>query len=179
MAAKRIFHILTWRGFSLRARHHAIWSSLLLWGLLLALGRGLVLEWRQALLFSLGAILIHWISEFWHHFGHWLAGKAAGYPMNGLLLVYVLAVGRYPEDEPELPARIHMQRALGGPLASLLLTLAAGIALGRLWPGGGLPAYLSAVALLDNLLVFTLGALLPLGFTDGSTLMYWWPRRGP
>jgi hypothetical protein len=31
---------------------------------------------------------------------------------------------------------------------------------------------------LDNLLVFTIGSLLPLGFTDGSTLLAWWPRRG-
>jgi hypothetical protein len=30
---------------------------------------------------------------------------------------------------------------------------------------------------LDNLIVFTLGALLPLGFTDGSTLLYWWGKR--
>jgi hypothetical protein len=30
---------------------------------------------------------------------------------------------------------------------------------------------------LDNLLVFTLGAFLPLGFTDGSTLLRYWPQR--
>ena len=177
MNSKRSVHILTWRGFSLRARYHAIWSNLLLWALLLALGRGLGLAGVDAIWFSLGAITAHWFSEFWHHFGHWLAGKAAGYPMNGLLMVYVLAVGRYPQDEPELPARIHIQRALGGPLASLLLTLAAGALLGRLWPGGGVAAYLAAFAFLDNLLVFTLGALLPLGFTDGSTLLHWWPRH--
>jgi len=28
-----------------------------------------------------------------------------------------------------------------------------------------------------NLLVFGVGALLPLGFTDGSTLLTWLPRR--
>lgn len=177
MNLNRSFHILTWRGFSLHARYHAIWSSLLLGALLLALGRGLGLAGLDALWFSLGATMIHWFSEFWHHFGHWLAGKVAGYPMNGLLLVYVLAVGRYPQDEPDLPARVHIQRALGGPLASFLLTLAAGVLAGRLWPAGGVGAYLAAFAFLDNLLVFTLGALLPLGFTDGSTLMYWWPRR--
>ncbi len=177
MKSKRSFHILTWRSFSLRARYHAIWSSVLLWVLLLAMGRALGLDWSAALGFSLAATAIHWFSEFWHHFGHWVAGKAAGYPMNGLLLVYVLAVGRYPQDEPPLPARTHIQRALGGPLASLLLTLAAGALAGRLWPGGGAGAYVAAFAFLDNLLVFTLGALLPLGFTDGSTLLYWWPRR--
>jgi hypothetical protein len=30
---------------------------------------------------------------------------------------------------------------------------------------------------LDNLLVLTLGSFLPLGFTDGSTLLEWWGKR--
>jgi hypothetical protein len=29
---------------------------------------------------------------------------------------------------------------------------------------------------LDNLLVLTLGAFVPLGFTDGSTLLRWWGK---
>jgi hypothetical protein len=31
---------------------------------------------------------------------------------------------------------------------------------------------------LENLLLYGLGAFLPLGFTDGSTLLEWWPKRG-
>jgi hypothetical protein len=42
---------------------------------------------------------------------------------------------------------------------------------------GGVAFYVAAFFALDNLLVFTLGAFLPLGFTDGSTLLYWLPRR--
>jgi hypothetical protein len=30
---------------------------------------------------------------------------------------------------------------------------------------------------LENLFVFTLGAFLPLGFTDGSTLLRYWGKR--
>jgi hypothetical protein len=30
---------------------------------------------------------------------------------------------------------------------------------------------------LDNLLIFTLGVFVPLGFTDGSTLLRWWGKR--
>jgi hypothetical protein len=37
--------------------------------------------------------------------------------------------------------------------------------------------WVAALVLLDNLLVFTLGAFLPLGFTDGSTILRWWRRR--
>ena len=38
---------------------------------------------------------------------------------------------------------------------------------------GGAPVSL----LLNNLLVFTLRLHLPLGFTDGSTLLYWWSKQ--
>ena len=38
---------------------------------------------------------------------------------------------------------------------------------------GGLPWWLAAFVVADNLLVFTLGALMPLGFSDGSTLLRW------
>ncbi len=29
---------------------------------------------------------------------------------------------------------------------------------------------------IDNLFIFTIGSLLPLGFTDGSTLLHWWGK---
>jgi hypothetical protein len=39
----------------------------------------------------------------------------------------------------------------------------------------GGPAFILVIfTFIDNLLVFTAGALLPLGFTDGSTLLHWW-----
>jgi hypothetical protein len=44
--------------------------------------------------------------------------------------------------------------------------------------GEGVVWYVFVFFALDNLLFFTLGAFLPLGFTDGSTLLYWWPKRG-
>ncbi|MFQ5436102.1 MAG: hypothetical protein ACE5FD_14615, partial [Anaerolineae bacterium] len=80
-------------------------------------------------------------------------------------------------DEPELPAHIHLRRALGGPAASALLTLLAGLLALALRGAPGLRWPLAAFLFLDNLLVFTLGAFLPLGFTDGSTLLHYWPQR--
>lgn len=161
------------------ARADAIYSFLIVW-LLLALSARQFLDygWGGALLAGLLATVIHWLSEVWHHLGHWLAGKRLGYPMNGLTFVYAFALGRYPKDEPALPAEIHIQRALGGPIASLLLAALSAAWAYALWSPGGMAAHLAVFTFLDNLLVFTLGAFLPLGFTDGSTLLYWWPRRG-
>ena len=45
------------------------------------------------------------------------------------------------------------------------------------WPDGGLGWWLAVFAAFDNLLVLGLGAFAPLGFTDGSTILYWWGRR--
>ena len=94
------------------------------------------------------------------------AALAAGIPYQGSL-----------RDEGPLPAAVHVRRALGGPLASLVLTcIAAAIAL-ALRPLGGVLWWLALFFFLDNLLVLTLGAFLPLGFTDGSTLPHWWGKQ--
>lgn len=89
----------------------------------------------------------------------------------------LLAASQYPLDEPELPAVIHIRRALGGPIGSLIASLlAGGIAL-LLRNTGGVPWWVTLFFFLDNFVVFTLGSLLPLGFTDGSTLLVWWGKR--
>ena len=54
--------------------------------------------------------------------------------------------------------------------------MAGGLVL-LLRPLGGLPLFLAVFSFFDNLLVFTIGALLPLGFTDGSTILTWWDQR--
>jgi hypothetical protein len=90
--------------------------------------------------------------------------------MVGVRLWGVLSASVYPPDEPPLPRGVHVWRALGGPLASALLSALALIPPAALPAGGGL-WWLVVFFLLDNALVFTLGALLPLGSTDGSTLV--------
>jgi hypothetical protein len=71
---------------------------------------------------------------------------------------------------------VHIQRALGGPAGSLLYTLLWGAVLLLLRPLGqsGVMWWVTAYLFLSNLLIFTLGAFLPLGFTDGSTLLRYW-----
>jgi len=132
----------------------------------------------QALLGGLLAVLLHWAGVFAHQFGHAWAARSTGFPMTGIRLgaLGVLSTSLYPAEEPDLPAAVHIRRALGGPFASLLLALAAGI-IAFLWRGGG-PAWAAWLFFtLDNLVILGLGSFLPLGFTDGGTLMRWWGKH--
>lgn len=123
------------------------------------------------------AIVLYWIASLGHHYGHAIAAKRTGYAMSAIRPWMLLGKSLYPKDEPDLPAEIHIQRALGGPVFSLTLSAVAGALVWATRPGGGLPYYLMLFFFWINFLIFGLGALLPLGFTDGSTLLYWLPRR--
>jgi hypothetical protein len=165
-------------GLELSARPSAIAGSLALWAIFGAIGVGLLnLSLGLAVAAGLIAVALHWTSEVLHNLGHAWAARQTGYPMVGVQLWGVLSMSVYPPDEPALPARVHIQRALGGPLGSLLVTLAAAVLVLALRGTQGVGWWLALFLLLDNLLVFTLGALIPLGFNDGGTLFYWWGRR--
>lgn len=120
--------------------------------------------------------LLHWLSEFLHHLGHAGAARRTGYPMRGVKFVHVLALSQYPKDEPPLSGKIHIRRALGGPLMSGVVTIVAFLILLVAQNGGGLVYWIALWFFLDNLLVFFLGAFLPLRFTDGSTILQWWGK---
>jgi hypothetical protein len=143
----------------------------------------------HAILGAFSCTLLHFFSEFWHQLGHSWAARRTGYPMIGVRFWWLLGQSIYPKDEPPLPGKTHIQRALGGPTASFLLTMIAGVLhlISALLIANApleetYPSYLVAFFhitlffFLDNLLVFTLGAFLPLGFTDGSTILRWWGK---
>lgn len=138
-----------------------------------------VLKWRPytAMFGGLLGTAAHSGSELWHQLGHARAAQLAGFPMHGVQFWGPLATSVYPRNEGMLTPETHIQRALGGPIFSLLLALAAGALSLLAKPSGGLPLFLAAFSFFDNLLVFSLGAFLPLGFTDGDTLRRWWPQR--
>jgi hypothetical protein len=164
-------------GLNLSYRLSAIAGSLLLWAILSAVGIALLdLSLGVALGAGLIAVALHWVSELLHNLGHAWAARRAGYPMIGVQLWGILSMSIYPPDEPALPANIHIRRALGGPLGSLLVTLAAGMLALIVHSGGGALWWIALFFFLDNLLVFTLGAMLPLGFNDGSTMLRWWGK---
>ena len=174
------YRLGTLAGLQLRATLLAFAGSILLLVLLSGFAIGaLHLPPGQALLGSLLAVLLHWIAALAHHLGHAWAARRTGHPMRGVRfgMLGILATSLYPPDELALPAQIHIQRALGGPMGSLLftlVTLATGLVLQT---AGESLGWVGTIFFLDNLLVFGLGPFLPLGFTDGSTLLHWWRKR--
>lgn len=164
-------------GLTLSASLSAALASLLAWALLWGSAFWLLgLDAGGSAFFALLALALHWSSVLAHHLGHAWAAQQVGYPMHGVRFWAVMGTDLYPADEPDLPAAIHVRRALAGPVVSILLTLIAAAVTVAARPLGGLLWWLIAWCSLDNLLL-TIGGLLPLGFTDGDTLIRWWGKR--
>jgi len=70
-----------------------------------------------------GLLLI--IMNVIHTVGHILSGNRVGAPMKANLVTATYHVNLYPDDPPSLPPRIHLGRALGGPLLNILAGLTA------------------------------------------------------
>jgi hypothetical protein len=157
----------------LTADRTAAGGLLLLWAIFSALGlKFFRLRPGAALTGGFLAAALHFLSELWHQSGHARAAEQTGYPMQGVHLRGVLGASLYPDDEPPLPGEIHVERALGGPKASALLAAAGGLLALVARPNGGIAYMVAALLALENLLIFTLGAFIPLPFfeTDGETL---------
>jgi hypothetical protein len=170
----KIYQLGKVAGLKLSARQSVIPAFILLWAALAAIGIWAIrLPVLGAIAGGLLAAVLHFISEFWHQLGHSTAARMTGYPMSGVQFWGPLSTSLYPPKERKLPASIHIRRALGGPTASFLLALVAGILVLMLSSVGGTTWWVAFFFFLDNLLVFTLGSFLPLGFNDGSTLLYW------
>jgi hypothetical protein len=171
--------LFTIAGINVQFNQSGLIGTAVLWLVLTLLAWWwLPLSPTQVVLFGVAATFLHWFGEFLHQMGHAAVARRLGYPMQRIRAWYVLAAGLYPKDEPPLPAKIHIRRALGGPAVSLILSILGVVLVGVLRPFAGLPFYLAVFFALENFFVFFIGALLPLGFTDGSTLLYWWPKRG-
>ncbi len=132
----------------------------------------------EALLAGLLCTILHWLSELIHQLGHAWAAQRTGYPMSGIRFGthVVLSTALYPANEPALPARVHLQRALGGPLISGLLTVVALIML-LIAQAAVAGQFVAWFFFLENLLVMTLQALIPLGFNDGATIWHYLRQR--
>ena len=159
-------------GLPVTAGTSAVAGSLVLWVLAAAVAF-FVLKTTLgiAVLAGLLVVLLHWITVSVHLLGHATAARRTGYPANGIRLWGLLSAMHYPADEPPLPAAVHARRALGGPLASASFSLVAAVLVVVSLPIAGTAWWLLVFLLLDNLLVGTVGALLPLSFADGSTLL--------
>ena len=153
----------------------------LAWAALLAIVFALVgillgLSVFEAVVGALVCVAIHYGSELLHQLGHAVAARRTGHPMRGVRYVSWLAFSVYPENEPPLSGRVHIRRALGGPLASFGVTLFCLVLVlaSRAW--GELAFLIALFAFLDNLLVFSIGSLVPLSFNDGGSIRHWWGK---
>jgi hypothetical protein len=173
-----VYKLGTVTGLRFSARSSVFIGALLLWIILIGVGIGLLkLSPAAAIVGALVGVALHYVSAAVHQFGHAWAARRTGRPMIGVQFWWLLSSSLYPPDEPALPAAIHIRRAMGGPLASLVLTLISGASALALAGTGGVVWDVALFVLLDNLLVFLLGSFLPLGFTDGSTLLHWLRQR--
>ena len=157
----------------LTASNSALIGSGILWFVLaLLIVAVLRLSSIEGISLGLFGVVLHWIGDVVHQLGHARAARASGHRMAGIRLWWVLSSSIYPADEPRLPAKVHIRRALGGPIVSFVLSVVSGLLL-LLLPTGSLFWWPVLFFAADNLLVFTLGSLLPLGFTDGTTILNW------
>jgi hypothetical protein len=130
----------------------------------------------SALLGGLIVVVLHWFSELVHQLGHAWAARRAGYPMRGIRFGThgVLGTSLYPPDEPALPARVHIRRAVGGPIFSAWLSaIAFLIILMTIRDADAMWEFVLWFFFLENFFVMTLQVFLPLGFNDGATIWRW------
>jgi hypothetical protein len=161
----------------LTADRTAAAGFLLLWAIFSVLGLKIFrLKPGAALTGGLLGAALHFLSELWHQSGHARAAEQTGYPMESVRLWGVLGASVYPTDEPDLPGEIHVRRALGGPKASAWLAVAGGALALITRPMGGIAHMIASIFALENAVIFTVGAFIPMPFmeTDGETIRRYW-----
>jgi hypothetical protein len=164
--------VFRYRDFAISALPSAVIGTVIFFiALMYASIQWMLIPVDQAVIGSLLIIALHWLSVTFHNLGHHVAALSTGYPMIGIRYWAILGTSLYPPDEPPLSKSIHVRRVLGGPVASAILGLVAvGISF-LFMQSGGVIWYVFVFIALDNLFLLSLGAFLPLGFTDGSTLL--------
>jgi len=134
----------------------------------------------NALAGSFLLVLLHWLAETWHNYGHFVAARNTGFPMVGVRLgtaMLVFGTSVYPDEEQPLSAAVHIRRALGGPIGNAFLGAVGVVAILAMAASRSHFTWVAIVFTLENWVVFVVGNCLPLGFNDGSTLLYWMRRR--
>ena len=169
-------HLAKIAGLCVTLTPPALIGTLILWAIFTWAGARLLdLPPGLALLGGIAAAGLHWLADFCHQLGHAWAARRVGYPMSGVSLGkwLIFSSSQYPTDEINLAPAIHIRRALGGPAASLAIAALTGLLAWALRPADNLAKWLVLFFSLDNLGA-ALGAFIPLGWTDGSTLLKMW-----
>jgi Zn-dependent protease len=109
------------------------------------------------------------IADTLHTLGHIRSARQADAPMDGVVLTTGLQMTVY--EKTDVPPRQHVGRALGGPLASGTLTLAA-FPLYSLFRHVPILSALTEAWLLSNAIILA-GALSPTPHFDGASILKW------
>ncbi len=161
-------------GLKITAETSAFVAAFVLWAILAVIGKTFFALTGPDVVVGGGLlVLLHYGSGFVHQFGHAIAAAQTKYEMTGMHYWLLLTRSIYPPNEPRLSGKVHIQRAKGGPIASGILSGVLGVLGLLLIPVGGLVLEMVVFLFLDNFVVFTLGAFLPLPFTDGGTFKEW------
>jgi len=112
-------------------------------------------------LVGLLCVLVMFLGDWLHDMGHAWAARRVGHPMTGIKYFSILAQCEYPKNEPQLPGKIHIQRALGGFWVNLLIGGVAFFLLlyGPLWPAWAF--WVLGFTAFYNFVILGLGALIP------------------
>ena len=170
----------TLAGLQLTALPAAWIGSIVLYAIVIVMMAAFDIPIGSALPGGVIVVGLHWCSELVHHLGHAWAARRTGYPMIGIRCgtLGIFATSLYPLDEPPLPAGIHIRRALGGPIFSACLSIAAFLVILMTARGAeALWAFVLWFFFLENLFVMTLQVFIPLGFNDGATIWRWTRQR--
>jgi hypothetical protein len=118
---------------------------------------------KEAALFSLSVQ----VTSPLHACGHIVSGTLAGSPMDELLITATRDVNVYEGDQSRVPSHVHLMRAIGGPLANLLVGGVCRVLLRRARPGLATDI---VAAIASTNLFYGLGGLLPLPSIDGEVI---------
>ncbi len=153
-------------------------ASIGLWLVIILIAVLFHLSLGGAIVAGILCTILHWLSELMHQLGHAWAAQRTGYPMSGIRFGthVIFSTALYPANEPTLPAKVHLRRAAGGPLISGLLSVVALVLL-LIAQAAGTGQFVAWFFFLENLLVLTLQAVIPLGFNDGSTIWHYLRRK--
>lgn len=141
-------------------------TGFLIWG---AGRRNPKRSWIERVGLGMLALPIALFAEIGHAMAHTVSARAAGAPMDEILLSAGMARTLYLNNE--VAPHTHIQRSLGGPIFSL-----TGFLLSLLWwrtaPSGSINRDLAGVSLFGHSVIL-FGSVTPLPMIDGGIILKW------
>ncbi len=126
-------------------------------------------SWLQCVGLGMLALPVALFAEIGHAMAHTISARAAGAPMDEILLSAGMARTLYLNND--VPPHTHIQRSLGGPIFSLV-----GFLLSLLWwrtaPYGSINHDLAEVSLFGHSVIL-FGSVTPLPMIDGGIMLKW------